>query len=309
MKVVYVILSILLMVFHNGVEASECREDVHLQILGAGGPELDDGRTSSGYLVWVKGEARLLLDTGSGTSVSFGESGGDFAGLDVVLLSHLHTDHSADLPAFVKGSFFTARDRDLFVMGPTGNHLMPATSEFVQRLFAENGAFSYLSGYLQKGRESYQLIARDVSQTADSAPFVREFEWGKISAIGVHHGPIPALAWRIDVAGCSLVYSGDMSDKTKKLVSFAAGADLLLLHMAIPENAHPVAQNLHMSPGDIANIAKLVQPKTLVLSHLMKRSEAKLAEALAVINEQYRGNIVVAERLLKVPVSQFDGAK
>ena len=33
--------------------------NVSVQILGSGGPELDDGRTSSAYVVWVNGSARV----------------------------------------------------------------------------------------------------------------------------------------------------------------------------------------------------------------------------------------------------------
>lgn len=84
-------------------------ENVSLQVLGSGGPELDDYRNLSGYLVWVKGKSRLIVDTGAGTSVAFGETNGKFEDLQAILLTHLHVDHSQDLPAFVKGSFFTPR--------------------------------------------------------------------------------------------------------------------------------------------------------------------------------------------------------
>ena len=41
-------------------------DGVILQILGSGGPIADDGRASSGYLVWVDGESRVLIDAGGG---------------------------------------------------------------------------------------------------------------------------------------------------------------------------------------------------------------------------------------------------
>lgn len=307
------IVVVLLLLLHVALPvhalADQCREDIYLQILGAGGPELDDGRTSSGYQLWLNGQAKLLLDTGSGTSISFGDSGADFATVDAVLFSHLHTDHSADLPAFVKGAYFTGRNRDLYVIGPDGNHLMPATREFVQRLFGKNGAFSYLSDYLYKGRERFQLHAVDATEPGENAVFVKDFSWGQVAAITVHHGPVPALAWRVDVGHCRLVYSGDMSDKTQKLAGFATGADLLMLHMAIPDNAHPVAQNLHMSPTQIAQIAKRVQPKKLLLSHFMKRSERHFNESLRLIRQQFHGEVIIAERLLTIPLSHSDGAE
>ena len=77
-------------------------EGVSLQVLGSGGPELDDGRASASYLLWKDEKANVLVDAGSGSSVQFGASGADFTDVDTILLSHLHTDHAADLPSFIK---------------------------------------------------------------------------------------------------------------------------------------------------------------------------------------------------------------
>lgn len=82
------------------------QQQIQLHVLGSGGPELDDGRASSSYLVSQGGQARYLLDAGSGVSLRFGESEAKFEHLEAIFLSHLHTDHSADLPAFVKGVFY-----------------------------------------------------------------------------------------------------------------------------------------------------------------------------------------------------------
>ena len=98
--------------------ANQCKTDqVKLQVLGSGGPELDDGRNSSGYLIWYKNKARDLIDAGAGSSIEYGQSGAQFEDLQAILLTHLHVDHSADLPAFIKGSFFTSRDTNLSLFG------------------------------------------------------------------------------------------------------------------------------------------------------------------------------------------------
>ena len=71
----------------------------------------------------------------------------------------------------------------------------------------------------------------------------------------VHHGPIPSLAWRVDAGGCSLVLSGDTSNRGDSLQRFAAGADLLLAHNAVPQGAGGAAVALHMRPLEIGRIA------------------------------------------------------
>ena len=58
------------------VDAPPCGETgVWIQILGAGGPELDDTQGASSYVVWLDNRARLLVDTAPGASVRFDEIG------------------------------------------------------------------------------------------------------------------------------------------------------------------------------------------------------------------------------------------
>lgn len=289
--------------------ASTCSAGVELQVLGAGGPEINDKRASSGYQIWLDGRSRVLLDAGSGTSYFFEQSDADFADIDTILFSHLHTDHSADLPALIKGSFFTTRQRDLLIIGPQSNTRMPSTSQFVTRLFGANGAFPYLSDYLLKGAQSYQIVTEDVPLENVKTTYERPFNWGKVSAISIKHGPIPALAWRVDIAGCSIVYSGDFSNKTQKFSAFAQDADLLLIHMAIAGNAGRIAKNLHVSPSQIVQIVADANPKQVLISHLMRRSEPQLPASLSSIKQVYSGKVTVARALLKVPVRQPDVLK
>ena len=122
-------------------------------MLGSGGPIADDARASSSYLVWHDGRARVLVDIGGGAVLRLAESGAQFTDLDAVLLSHLHADHSADLPALLKSGYFSHRERSLVLAGPAagGNARVsfPGTDDFVEALLSsERGAYAYLDGYL-----------------------------------------------------------------------------------------------------------------------------------------------------------------
>ena len=281
-------------------ETAPCgKVGVCLQVLGSGGPEIEDQRASSSYLIWLDDKARVLVDVGGGSSLRLAQSGARFADLDVVLFTHFHVDHSADFPVLIKSSFFSARDHDLPVYGPSGNRVMPGTETFLAGLFGEaGGAFSYLSGYLDVDRpEDYRLEGHSIGIAKREAVVAFVGERLKASAIPVHHGPIPALAWRVEIGGKSIVFSGDMNGDYGTLPRLAENADLLVAHNAIPEGMTGVARNLHMPPSVIGRIAATAKVKQIVLSHRMLRTLGREEETLAAIRAHFDGCVTFADDL------------
>jgi len=282
---------------------------VTVQVLGSGGPELQTKRASSSYLVWIDGKARVLVDAGGGSALRFGESGAQMADLDVILFTHLHADHSADLPAFIKSSWFEDRTRPLPVYGPGGNRLMPSTVTFVRTLFdGTRGAYRYLGEFISPlDKSSYKLEPRDVFEPAPKigAPRRKEplilsvynNERLRVQAVSVAHGQLPALAFRIETGGKTIVFTGDTNGNGDGLPTLAAGADLLVAHNAVPEGAGGVERALHMPPSVIGNIAQTAKVKQLVLSHRMLRTLGKEEETLAVIRKVYAGPATFADDL------------
>lgn len=71
------------------VKAQSCGSTgLAVQVLGSGGPEMQDKRASSSYLIWDHGAARVIVDAGGGSALRFGESGAQMSQVDVVLFSH-----------------------------------------------------------------------------------------------------------------------------------------------------------------------------------------------------------------------------
>lgn len=183
---------------------------VGVQVLGSGGPETQDRRASTSYLVWQGGKARVILDAGGGSALRFGESGAQMSQLDVFLFSHFHVDHSSDFAALVFSSWFEDRSRPLPVYGPPGNDFMPSTTEFVHDLFSDpHGAYRYLSELVDPAAQgSYQLQPHDVAAEASPLLVLRSGDMA-LYAVRVVHGQVPALAWRVEVGGKRIVFSGD----------------------------------------------------------------------------------------------------
>jgi len=268
-----------------------------VQVLGSGGPEVAyNDRASSGYLVWINGAARVLIDAGSGVATNFGRSGARLEDLDAIVLSHLHIDHSADLPALVKSSYFGERRTDLPLFGPTGNRIMPATTVYVGALLGEGGAFRYLSEYVEPGTPSpYNLMPEDVEAVGRKEALVFKNERLELRAIPVTHGPLPALAWRVDVGTKSASFSGDMSGNRETFRELAKGTDLLVAHNAIPQSVTGGVTNLHMPPSTIGIIAAHAEPGRLVLSHRMRRALGEEPATVAAIRADYGGALSFAD--------------
>lgn len=270
---------------------------VAVQVLGSGGPELQDKRASSSYLIWQGGRARVLVDAGGGSALRFGESGAQMSDLDVLLFTHFHVDHSGDFATLIKSSWFEERKRPLPIYGPTGNDFMPSTTEFVSDLFGNHGAYGYLSELFVPGEEGdYKMQPHNVAGSEQPA---LQFSADGLTASSVRviHDGVPALAWRIEIGGKSIVFSGDTNGNDPALVLLAANADVFIAHNAVPEGAAGVERNLHMPPSVIGQIAADAHVKRLVLSHRMLRTLGKEAETQAEIRKRYAGRLDFANDL------------
>jgi ribonuclease BN (tRNA processing enzyme) len=298
-------LAFFLSVFENSpVKGQSCGSGgLAVQVLGSGGPELQDKRASTSYLIWDHGTARVIVDAGGGSALRFGESGAQISQVNVVLFSHFHIDHSGDFPALIFSSWFEDRKRPLPVYGPAGNDFMPSTTEFVRDLFSEpHGAWRYLSELVEAGAQgSYTLEPHDV--VAGSKPVLVYRDSGMaLYAVRVIHGGFPALAWRVEMEGKRIVFSGDTNGEGDGLAQLALDADLFVAHNAVPEGATGVERRLHMPPSVIGMIAANAHVKQVILSHRMLRTLGKESATEAEIRRRFQGPIAFANDLDCFPV-------
>lgn len=280
--------------------AAECppAEGVALQVLGSGGPVADDGRASSSYLVWVNGRARAMIDAGGGAFLRFGEAGARFEELDIIALSHYHTDHSADLPALLKSGYFSPRQRPLVVSGPAAGGPFPGLAGFLSGMLDPgSGAFGYLGGYLDGSDGLVRLDPREVAISGVEQQEVFANGSLRITARNVPHGIVPAVAYRVEADGKSMVLASDQNGSDESFIPFARGADLLVMHMAIPGSAGPAARALHATPARIGEIARGANPGALVLSHFMARSLESMTRNIAEVGLSFTGKVIQAADL------------
>ena len=292
-----------LLISTQTIAAPVCGEQgVALQVLGSGGPEMR-GRASASYLVWVDGKAKVLVDSGGGSALRFGESGAKVADFDAVLFSHFHSDHSADFPVLVKSSHFEspARTRAMPVFGPPGSDLMPSTSQFLDGFFAEKtGVFRYLGA---GGNEmKYAFEATNVTLKPDEIKVVYDKDGLRITATPVIHAKIPSLAFKVEVKGKAITFSGDGNGNNGNLQKIAASSDVLVAHLAIDDTFHFGERSLHAPPDLIGKIAAEAQVKRLILAHRRPETLGKEVALQADMAKAYKGPMAFADDLSCYPV-------
>ncbi|NOZ53186.1 MAG: MBL fold metallo-hydrolase [Gammaproteobacteria bacterium] len=327
--------------------ANNIEGDFSVMVLGSGGPtNTAKGRASAGYLIFIDGEAKILLDAGGGTYQRFVKSGVNAKDLDIILLSHLHIDHTSDLPSIIKSIYFQnrafhvannsfppGRTTPFRVFGPATNGVpfpnppltgadpnvpqYPATTEFIHNHYdLHQGSDRYLNIFTRAiSAGVFGVNAINVSPNWQVyAPVTLVDEGGLvIKAVGVNHGPVPALAFRIEYRGKSIVYSGDTRSRSidsdgnplpngGNMVAISQHADLLIYDTAIMDtpinDSAKVFFTLHTTPSRIGEVSLLAGAKKLLLSHLTSSTESQLRKIKSLIRKQgYRGKIKAAKDL------------
>ena len=284
----------------------ECRPmqlttQLDLVVLGSGGPRAA-GRAASSYLLSIGGTPTMLVDVGPGAFLRLGQLGVATDKLEMVLLTHLHIDHVGDLAAFVKSrDLFDDKPVNVQIFGPTGAGLYPSTSAFVDRLFGAQGAFAYLPSF----RNELKLAVEDVPTDLAAGPrIVLERGGLVVTAVAVDHDDVPALAYRVEHKGQSVVFSGDLASKHSRIAELAKSADVLVYDAAVldPPGSPANLYALHTAPHRIGEVARDAGVKVLLLSHIPPIVDANREQVLASVRRAFAGDVRFAEDCLHYPV-------
>jgi len=280
-----------------------------LVLLGtAGAPMPVAGRAGISSALLVDGRV-FVIDCGRGSPSAYVDAGLDFSRLEAVFLSHLHADHTGDLPGLLLYPW-GGRVGDngpvppIRVYGPprpeavpTGDATFhrettihperpaPGTADLIENILA--GYAYHLNvmpldarmpdaGALVRGIDIH-VPAR--TEGTRQVP-VLVFKGGavQVTAVAVTHGhAVPALAYRFDTADGSVVFSGD-STVNDDLIALAQGADILVHHVAdlgyLERHGFTGADlermaGLHTDVTQVGGVAERAGVRELILSHYL----------------------------------------
>jgi ribonuclease BN (tRNA processing enzyme) len=276
-----------------------------VQILGSGGPFVNRERASASYLLWVGGQARMLVDIGGGTYQRFGQSQAKLSDLALIAISHLHPDHVSDLPALL---WVGLRREPLPIVGPSGNSVAsgPAGNDvapdfptFLARLFDDKtGAFPAMGGTLGGRGNGVRLNVSvvDVKKTEPSTVF--EGHGLRVTALGIPHADMPTLAYRVETSDGSIVFSSDQNGTNPRFVDFAKNANVLIMHLAIAAGA---TNPLHAAPATVGRLAQEAHVGRLIVSHI---GQFDLDAAIADLRQSYTGPLTIGADLQCTPIAR-----
>jgi len=290
--------------FPAGVWAAPAKPALEVVVLGSGRPRAFV-RAGSSYIILVDGTPRILLDAGPGAFLRIGELRLELEKVDTVLLTHLHIDHSADLPGFFNARALTSDGPIAYhIFGPDGAGLFPKTSRIIDLLVAADGAFAYQKTF--GARESFTV--RDLAISLESPRTKIVDDDGLIvEEIATHHGDSPSVAYRISYKGVVVVFSGDMdASALPNLVRLAKNADLLIFNCAVldPPGSPSQLYDLHTPPRKIGQAARDSGVKSLLLSHLAPDVEGQQDAVRKSISASFGGPVAFATDKLRVPATR-----
>jgi len=290
-----------------------------LVLLGtAGAPMPVAGRAGISSALIVDGRI-FVIDCGRGSPSAFADAGLDFTRLEAVFISHLHADHTGDLPGLLLYPWGVRVGDDgplapIRVYGPsrpaivpTGDAIFhrvttihpelpaPGTADLVQHILA--GYAYHLNvmpldchmpdpGELVRGIDI--AVPARTEGTTQTPVVVCDDGAVRVTAVAVTHGrAVPALAYRFDTADGSVVFSGDTS-VNDDLVALARGADILVHHVAdlgyLERHGTEGAElgrmaALHTDVSEVGSVAERARVGELILSHYLPAEPDAITDA------------------------------
>lgn len=278
-------------------------------LLGTGGPLPDPERAGPATLVRTPG-ATLLIDAGRGVLMRLSAAGVGAGQLDVVLLTHLHSDHITDLGDLITTRWITSfAPNPLRIIGPVGTaehlaNLLDALAADIEFRMAHHDDLSWappvtITEVTTNGDAPVEIWRSDATEEATV-----------VRAAPTDHRPVhPSLGYRVAHGTTAAVLAGD-TVPCAGLDALAAGADVLvhtvirkdlLAEVGIPRLTDVL--DYHSSPTEAGATAQRAGVRTLMLTHYVPApAPGSLGQWEDQAKEAFDGEVVTGGDLCTVTV-------
>ncbi|HET6617596.1 MAG TPA: MBL fold metallo-hydrolase [Gemmatimonadota bacterium] len=267
--------------------------------LGTGNPNPDPERSGPAVAIVVAGHP-YLIDCGPGivrraeAARQAGIEALQNKNLDIVFLTHLHSDHTLGCPDLLLSPWVTDRESPLRVLGP------PGTKALFDGILAAYDADikNRLTGLQPHTDDGWRAEVTEIS-----AGTVYQDSLVRVTAFEVPHaGWERAYGYRFETVDRTIVVSGDT--RPSDAVVHACGECDVLVHEVysasgfgeLPPEWQNYHRNAHTSSTELAAIARRARPRLLVLYHQLFWGTSE-EELLGEVKAGYDGVTVSADDL------------
>lgn len=270
-----------------------------LVLLGTkGGPAIRPGGPSPTSILLDIGGRRIVVDCGLGVSRALVEAGMGLGELDLILITHLHSDHVLELGPLIHTAWTTGLSHPVTVCGPDG-------TKALWQGFLASLSYDIATRIADEGRPDLE----DLVTIREYGPGPVLDEAGlTVTALRVDHPPVTdCFALKVEGEGRQIVFSSDTTFFSP-LADFARGADILVHEAMLPEgldsivartgNGTRLREHLvasHTFAADAGRIATSAGVSRLVLNHLIPADDPAFGEGhwRAALAETFAGELIV----------------
>jgi ribonuclease Z len=243
------------------------------------------------------GDRVVLVDAGRGVAESLRAASIPVAQPDTVFLTSLLAENTVGLDDLLLTGWLGGRDHPLRLVGPTGTGALAAALEASHR--AGIAARVETLGLPETAArfEVFEVAGGWAGEAGEMS----------VRAGALPGGPLPALAWRFEARGKSVVVAGT-GWAPDPLIGFARAADVLVHEAGFvptPELAEQIGLTtepgrllreaaLHTSIDDVGGLATRAGVKTLVLVRLRPPPVYDI-QITGLVDDHFSGRILIAD--------------
>jgi ribonuclease Z len=275
---------------------------MQLTLLGTGCPSVDHKRFGPSNLVSTK-TAKILVDCGSGITQRLHELKVSTADIDVLLFTHLHSDHAVDLYQLIISSWHSYRIKPWKIYGPKG------TKKFVKKIMdawadERKLRISYEARASAKAFDIDIIEFKSLGSLKIKDVIIKYFE--------VDHKPVKfAYGFSFFNKNKKLTISGD-TKPCENLMKYAQKSDVLLHEVFIEGEIKEInkmrtqktlhnVQSYHTTSSQVGKIAFIAQVKNLVLTHFVPTRFNK-SNLKKVVKKDFGKDPIIGEDLMTIKI-------